>query len=222
MVHLVVEGLVYFGSDDNHIYALDADTGQFRWRYRTGGRVRTTPTVLDGVVFVGSDDGYSYALDAKTGDLRWRYEAGGQSMSRLAVGDGVVVGATHTLLNSYLYALDVRSGSLLWRIRSRLALGTYPVVERGLVYIETFVGGNRLYALDAATGAVLWQFRSSFEDKYSSGFRYGERNCLGCQGAVAGFQGDCVCSMRFRMVSSLRMQAVKATFFGLPAAQSRA
>ena len=48
------------------------------------------------------------------------------------------------------------------------------------------------------------------------------RNCVGCQGFVAGFQGDSVRSMWFKMVSSLRMQAVSATFFGLPAAHSRA
>ena len=28
----VVDGLVIFGSDDNHIYALDAGTGELRWR----------------------------------------------------------------------------------------------------------------------------------------------------------------------------------------------
>ena len=70
------EGTVFVGSGDSFvtqdtsIYAVDAATGERRWRYRTGGAVRSSPTVATvgtdpgGTVFVGSDDGYLYALDS--------------------------------------------------------------------------------------------------------------------------------------------------------------
>ena len=51
-------------------------------------------------------------------------------------------------------------------------------------------------------------------------------NCVGCQegwAISAGHEprhGELSLTMAFRMVSSLRMQATKATFFGLPAASS--
>ena len=45
-------------------------------------------------------------------------------------------------------------------------------------------------------------------------------NCCDCQGDT-GFQGACCLTMALRMVSSLRMQAVMATFFGLPASTRR-
>ena len=59
----VVAGVVYVGSGDSYVYALDADSGELRWRYSTGNGVFSSPAVVDGVVYVGSDDGYVYALD---------------------------------------------------------------------------------------------------------------------------------------------------------------
>lgn len=45
------------------MYALDAVTGNKKWSYATGGRVRSSPAVVDGVVYVGSQDHNVYALD---------------------------------------------------------------------------------------------------------------------------------------------------------------
>jgi serine/threonine-protein kinase len=58
----VANGVVYLGSDDNHIYALNAKTGAVLWAYVTGNYVRSAPAVVNGVVFVGSDDGNVYAF----------------------------------------------------------------------------------------------------------------------------------------------------------------
>ena len=58
----VADGIVYFGSSDRHLYAVDAATGRGMWRYRTGGQIRSTPAVADGVVYFGSADDHLYAL----------------------------------------------------------------------------------------------------------------------------------------------------------------
>ena len=84
----VVDGVVYVGSHDSYVYALDADSGQLRWRYETGFWVRSSPTVVDGVVYVGSYDDYVYALDAGSGQLRWRYEMGGWGGVFFSCGSG--------------------------------------------------------------------------------------------------------------------------------------
>ena len=47
--------VVYVGSKDDHLYALDAETGELVWRYKTGGDV-DSPTVSGGMVYVGSND----------------------------------------------------------------------------------------------------------------------------------------------------------------------
>ena len=72
----VVDGAVYFGSGDSHVYALDAASGALRWKFKTGDVVHASPAVVDGVVYIGSWDSYFYAIDAKTGKQKWRFHGG--------------------------------------------------------------------------------------------------------------------------------------------------
>jgi len=58
----VAGGLVFFGCDDGHVFALDIATGSELWRFRTGGQVISSPAISGSCVFVGSDDGKLYAL----------------------------------------------------------------------------------------------------------------------------------------------------------------
>ena len=59
-------GVVYVGSLDQKLYALDASNGHVLWTATTGERIYSSPAVADGMVFVGSHDHnlYAFALDA--------------------------------------------------------------------------------------------------------------------------------------------------------------
>ena len=72
----VANGVVYVGSDDNNVYALNASTGALLWSYTTGSTVVSSPAVANGVVYVGSSDDNVYALNASTGALLWSYTTG--------------------------------------------------------------------------------------------------------------------------------------------------
>jgi len=85
------EGSVYFGSDDGHLYCLDAASGDLRWKFKAvpsdrmvfGNRrlismwpVRGGPVLRDGRIYfaagVWSFEGvFVYALDAKSGEVIW-------------------------------------------------------------------------------------------------------------------------------------------------------
>lgn len=69
---VVVDRIVFFGSYDDNVYALDAVTGQSRWNspHQTSGSVESTPTIVAGVVYIGSDDHQLYALNQATGRRR--------------------------------------------------------------------------------------------------------------------------------------------------------
>ena len=81
----VLNGVVYFGSVDHYVYALNAATGAYIWSYKTGGAVDSAPAVANGVVYVGSDDHNVYALNAATGSKIWSYGTGGGVESSPAV-----------------------------------------------------------------------------------------------------------------------------------------
>src|SRR6266702_2714520 len=84
------DGVVYVGSHDHRLYALDARTGDMYWSYTTGGFIDSSPTVAEGVVYVGSQDHKLYALSAQAGENLWNYATGGSIVSSPVVANGVV------------------------------------------------------------------------------------------------------------------------------------
>lgn len=133
----VVNGVVYFGSDDGNIYALDALTGATLWSYATRGAV-SSPAVANGIVYVGSGDANLYALDAITGVPRWTFRAGG-GVASPAVANGVVYFGS---ADFNIYALDAGTGASLWKYTTVGQFGPVsdPVVANGALYIGAYVG----------------------------------------------------------------------------------
>ena len=62
----VADGKIYFGLDNNYVYALDAFTGDIIWSYKTEGPIQSSPAISDGLLFVGSNDGNLYAIGTPT------------------------------------------------------------------------------------------------------------------------------------------------------------
>ena len=58
----VAGDVVYAGSDDGYLYAVDAETGETLWKWLTGGPVRAATAVIDHVVYAVSLDGMVYAI----------------------------------------------------------------------------------------------------------------------------------------------------------------
>ena len=71
----VADGVIYFGTRGNQVYALDAESGAVLWRFLTDGSINESPAVKDGVVYVAASftewqtgNTPVYALDAATGN----------------------------------------------------------------------------------------------------------------------------------------------------------
>ena len=87
----VGEGVVYFGSEDEALYAVDIQTGAEKWKFETEGDVLSSPTIGDGVIYFGSQDGNLYAVDTQTRRLKWKFMTQDDiSRSDPAIADGVV------------------------------------------------------------------------------------------------------------------------------------
>ena len=107
----VVNGVLYFGSEDYKVYAVDAATGVAIWNYPTGFYVHSSPAVANDVMYIGSENWKVYGFDAHTGTELWSYLTGGGIWSSPVVANGrVYVGSS----DSRLYALDARTGDRLW------------------------------------------------------------------------------------------------------------
>ena len=87
----ISNGMVYVGSYDGNVYALNAADGTKVWSYVTGGTA-SSPAVANGLVYIGGTDGYIYALNAADGTKLWSYWIGygNAGFSSPAVDNGVV------------------------------------------------------------------------------------------------------------------------------------
>jgi alpha-glucoside transport system substrate-binding protein len=153
----VADGLVYCGSSDGYLYAVDVQTGQEKWKFKTADvGTPSVPTVAAGVVYVGSQDHHLYALDAQTGQEKWRFKTGGWVGSSPAMANGVVyVGSD----DHYLYALDSQTGQEKWRFETGDQVWSEPAIATGVVYVGST--DHYLYAVDAATGQEKWRFEAA-------------------------------------------------------------
>jgi len=60
------QGNLFFGSNDDHIYSIDA-AGQLRWKYQTLGNVVAPPVIAPG----GSEAGAVYRIDLRARELSY-------------------------------------------------------------------------------------------------------------------------------------------------------
>ena len=157
----VVGGIVYVGSQNGFLYALDASTGKLFWRFNTGESLLASPVVADGVVYIGNIRGV-FALDAYKGTQIWKTQSIGNqridaSVSTPAVSGGMLY--VGTFADNRLYAFRVSDGQLMWQFQAGDYVDSSPVVVGDTVY----VGSNDyyLYAINAQTGALKWKYNCS-------------------------------------------------------------
>jgi len=67
---VVSDGVVYFGSLDNNVYALNATSGAPKWSYTTLYKVISSPAAADGTIYFGSYDHLVYAIDASSSNTQ--------------------------------------------------------------------------------------------------------------------------------------------------------
>jgi len=66
------------GKAYGHMSAIDAATGEVKWRYLDRNPMMAGAlSTAGGVVFTGNQEGFALALDARTGDLLWNFRMGG-------------------------------------------------------------------------------------------------------------------------------------------------
>ena len=139
----VVDGIVYFGSQDKNIYAVGAWSGSLIWKFPTQGAIESSPAVADGKVYTGGDDGYVYCLDAYTGALVWKTFVNGNQeftfgsvvlKSSPAVSGGkVYIGS----LDGNMYALDANNGNIVWKTQTNGPIEIFSScrLQRCLLYL---------------------------------------------------------------------------------------
>lgn len=161
----VLDGRVYFTSNDGVLYALDAAMGEQVWGF-TGrdSSFRVSPTIAGGTVYAveapprGESTNVLYAVDARTGEEQWRAEVGERGSAPTVVDGTVYVGTSEGGGFGRLDALDAATGASQFRLPidgSASDPPPAPTVVDGVAYFGTNDG---LFAVDVESGEIEWQF----------------------------------------------------------------
>jgi outer membrane protein assembly factor BamB len=141
----VAKGVVYVGSYDQNLYALDLHTGKEKWRYKAGP-FKAPPGVHDGCVYIGDLDGLFHCVDAATGIKKWTYDTSAEISSGANFDrDAVLFGCG----DETLYCL--RSGKEKWKFK---VPGGPVMGSPAIIGNRTFAAGcdSNLHVIDLDTG----------------------------------------------------------------------
>ncbi len=149
---LVMQDVVYVGSYDNNLYALNAEDGKFRWKYATDGGLPGRPATLHDLVFIGSEDSRLHAVSARTGRITWSYFAERPIRSSPCVAEGhIFIGSD----DGYLHAINALTGRRAWRTEVNGPVRSTPCVAEERVFFGCESGD--FYCLDFV-GTLRWRF----------------------------------------------------------------
>src|SRR5438067_847474 len=135
---------------DATLSVANAPTLALKWKYKTGGPIATSVSIVGTTAYVGSWDGYEYAINTANGSLLWKTYLGLTNdpgcnpatigiTSAAAIVNGVLyVGGG----DANWYALDPTTGAVLWNVFTgdNSQPGAHynwssPVIYNGAAYI---------------------------------------------------------------------------------------
>jgi len=128
---LIVDGVMFLTTSYNHVYAIDATTGEEYWHYKHKmgpvtvyccGPNNRGVAASDGLLFMGTLDAKLVALDAKTGKVAWETEIAdpekgySETMAPTVVDGKVLIGTNggEYGIRGFVKAFDAKTGNLLW------------------------------------------------------------------------------------------------------------
>jgi outer membrane protein assembly factor BamB len=149
---LVADTLSHPGSaPTSHLHALDAGTGQLRWKADLHadqqGFFAEPPVVAGGLVYVATASRRLLALEVDSGREVWR-------TSGFPVIAGVRNGLVLAVIEDRLAALDAGSGVRRWEVPVRGGGEHWPVLEGDTVYVAS---ADDVIAVDATAGTTRWR-----------------------------------------------------------------
>ena len=143
----VADGVVYLGSGDKRIAALDAGSGAIIWEYPVSGPVDSSPAVAGDLVLAGLRDSRVVALNKDDGSLAWEYDAGEPVHASPVVYDGVAyIGSG----DNSLHAVDAASGERRWTYETGGRILSGVVVNDEIVALNS--QDRRIHIIDKDTG----------------------------------------------------------------------
>jgi outer membrane protein assembly factor BamB len=161
--------IVYVGSSDGHLYALDAESGKLIWKFQTEDKILGGPNWVvapDGKskwILAGSYDYRLYCFDALTGKTNWTYETGNYINGTPAIADGkTVFGGCDALL----HLISLKDGQKIKEVDAGAYIAGSGAFEANRFYVGHYE--NEFLCADLESGQMKWKFKDRAFPYFSS------------------------------------------------------
>ncbi len=159
---LLQEGIVYFMSGNNSVYALDASTGKQLWLYSRQDpnalsiRGGSKPAYRNGTLYVGFSDGAIVALLAQTGTVKWEKQLNKNKRFKDLDSNPLIEGDFLYVLgyDDAAYCLRSATGEVVWRY-DKGGYGSVLIIGDSLYFASS---DDEFVALNKETGRKKWGF----------------------------------------------------------------
>ena len=149
---LVANGVVYAGSNDGLLHALDLKSGKALWTFDAGAEILGGPASWNNLILFGAGNGNFYAVNTK-GEPAWVFDAGAAVYSPPSVYENAVYFGNN---RAKIFALDIATGKQIWvNSDARYSVESKPLVTADRVYFGAWDG--YVYALDRTDGKQVWR-----------------------------------------------------------------
>ncbi len=143
-------GIIFFGTEEGVLIALDKKNGQESWRFQADQAIRSTPVFGEGMIIFGCDDHHLYFLDKK-GGLVDKFPTGDKiQFTPLQDGKSLYFGSDD--LN--FYSLDFKRRRARWKVKIGCKISGSPLIYKKRVLFLCLDG--ILYCLDKGNGTIFW------------------------------------------------------------------
>ncbi len=141
----IVDGVLFYGTFNNEVLAVDTNEGMLRWRYEHPERhfpFYASAAIGGGLVIVAGRDKLVHALDQETGEARWTFRARARFDASPAIaGNRVYAGNA----DGRLYVLDLATGENVGEFHAGGPIMGSPALSGGTIVFGTQDG--TLFAL---------------------------------------------------------------------------
>jgi len=160
---VVDESVVYIGSLDSLLYAIDISTGEEIWKFHTNGQIRSNVYTDGNQLYLNGGDGSLYSLNKRNGEIIWKFNTRGERKYDFAD----YFHSTPILVNGTLffgsgdgifYAVNSETGRLVWSFETGNVVHSTPAVNKNKIFFGSFDG--HVYALSLTDGSLIWKFKT--------------------------------------------------------------
>lgn len=155
------DDIIYFGSDDGHLYGLNKD-GNVELDKKLDGELKSSPIVVDDEIYIGSTNTKFYCIGTDKED-KWNFTTGDEVVSSPShVDETVIFGSS----DGYVYCLNESNGEMIWKKDLSNKVLSSPTIDKhdNSVYIGSDDGN--LTCLDIRDGTLKWSHQTG--DKVQS------------------------------------------------------